>query len=123
MTAFSIARVYDTTAGQARVLADRLWPRGLSKDTARLDLWAKDLAPSTELRRWYGHDHAKWEEFGLRYRAELDAASATDHETLTAIDRLAASGPVVLLTASRDLDHSDAVVLRDWLLDRTITGR
>ena len=68
----SVARVYDPPAGQAlRVLVDRVWPRGLRKDDARLDEWCKDVAPSTELRRWYGHDRASFDEFARRYRDEL----------------------------------------------------
>lgn len=110
-----VGRVYDDPSPKdgARVLVDRLWPRGLRKDAARLDDWAKDVAPSAELRTWYQHDPAKFDEFRRRYVAELSAP-----EEQTAVDRLrtlAAAGPVTLLTASRDVAGSDAAVLADFL--------
>lgn len=113
-----LCRVYDddTSALGCRVLVDRLWPRGVSKSAARLDEWAKDAAPSTELRRWYGHDVERFEEFADRYRSELDqppASAALDH-----LVELACSKAVILLTATRDVDHSGAVVLRDSLTRR-----
>lgn len=110
-----LKRVYEDPApsdGQ-RILVDRVWPRGLSKDRAELDDWCKRVAPSTELRRWYGHDPEKFEEFADRYRAEL-----TGGEPATALDELrsrARKGPVTLLTASRDSAISQAAVLRDLL--------
>lgn len=111
-----VARVYDdpdTTEG-ARVLVDRLWPRGVSKERAHLDLWLKDVAPSTGLRRWYHHDPSKYDEFASRYRAELDDR---DHApALHELRELLAKGPVTLLTASRRADISEAAVLRDVLL-------
>jgi uncharacterized protein YeaO (DUF488 family) len=88
---------------------DRLWPRGLSKDKARLDEWLKAVSPSDELRHWYGHDPARFAEFTRRYETEL-----TEPERAEALDRLRAealSGPLTLLTATRDLDHSQAAVL------------
>lgn len=107
-----VARVYDGDAPPGwRVLVDRLWPRGLAKEAARLDQWAKELAPSTEARKWYGHDPARFEAFAERYRAELDAAPAR-----AAMEALAgAAGPadVVLLTATRDVDRSGAAVLAE----------
>lgn len=110
-----IRRVYDQPepADGARVLVDRIWPRGISKDAARLEEWAKDVAPSTELRRWYGHDPDRFEEFRLRYLAELDHP-----EPRAAVGRLralAADGPVTLLTATRNLRLSQAAVLADYL--------
>jgi uncharacterized protein YeaO (DUF488 family) len=92
-----------------RVLVDRLWPRGLSKEKARLDEWLKTVAPSDELRRWYGHQPAKFAEFKRRYQAEL-----TEPERAEALRHLrdeAGSGPVTLLTATKDLEHSEAEVL------------
>ncbi len=113
-----VRRVYDHPEPQdgARVLVDRLWPRGLAKDAARLGEWAKDVAPSSELRTWYGHDPAKFSEFCRRYTEELthDAPrAALDH-----LASLAAQGPVTLLTATRDIDHSQAAVLAQLLRDQ-----
>ncbi|WP_214040986.1 DUF488 domain-containing protein [Methanoculleus sp.] len=92
----------------ARVLVDRLWPRGVSKEEARLDRWEKDLAPSNELRRWFGHDPAKWEEFLRRYRAEL----AGKEEAIARLRREAGEGTVTLLYAARDEEHNNAVALK-----------
>lgn len=110
-----VRRVYDepSTADGTRVLVDRVWPRGLAKSAARLDEWAKEVAPSTELRTWYKHDPAKFEEFRRRYTAELESP-----EPRAAIDRLrsaAADGPLTLLTATKDVRHSQAAVLADLL--------
>jgi uncharacterized protein YeaO (DUF488 family) len=104
-------RVYDEPgpADGRRVLVDRLWPRGLSKEKAHLDEWLKAVAPSDELRRWYGHDPEKFGEFQRRYQAEL-----TEPERAEAFRRLsseAKAGPVTLLTATRDLERSEAAVL------------
>lgn len=106
-----IRRVYEpaTPSDGRRVLVDRLWPRGLSRDKARLDEWLKAVSPSDELRHWYGHDPVKFAEFTRRYEAEL-----TEPERAEALDKLRAeamSGPLTLLTATRDLDHSQAAVL------------
>jgi len=94
-----------------RVLVDRLWPRGLSKSAAAVDHWLKELAPSTELRRWFAHDPARWEEFRRRYKAEL--AQAPDR--LDELRVLARGRRVTLLFAAKDEAHNDAVVLRDVL--------
>ncbi|HMT32819.1 MAG TPA: DUF488 family protein [Dermatophilaceae bacterium] len=110
-----VARVYDPpdpTAGQ-RVLVDRLWPRGLSKQRAALTLWCKEVAPSTELRRWYAHDPAKFTEFATRYRSEL--RDDTHAAALAGIRQLMTTGPIVLLTASRRSDLSEAAVLESIL--------
>ncbi|MGP7961079.1 DUF488 domain-containing protein [Sanguibacter sp. A247] len=117
MTAHEIrlARVYDdpVPSDGLRVLVDRIWPRGLSKERAALHTWARDVAPSTDLRTWYGHDPAKFEEFTRRYAAEL---ADDDHATpLAELTALARSHDVVLLTASKALDISQAVVLADHL--------
>jgi uncharacterized protein YeaO (DUF488 family) len=110
-----VRRVYEEPAAAdgARVLVDRVWPRGLRKDVARLDEWAKDVAPSTELRTWYGHDPAKFDEFKRRYRAELDESAA--REGLGRLRALAADRPVTLLTATKDVDISQAAVLAGLL--------
>ncbi|MGE0139710.1 MAG: DUF488 domain-containing protein [Ilumatobacteraceae bacterium] len=108
-----VGRVYDHDRTSAhRVLVDRLWPRGLAKAAAPIDEWLQDVAPTTALRRWYAHDPARFEEFARRYRAELAGPAAAAVEHLTA---LAASGPLRLMTATRDVDHSAAHVLRDHL--------
>jgi uncharacterized protein YeaO (DUF488 family) len=110
-----VRRVYDPPApddGQ-RVLVDRLWPRGLSKERAHLDEWCKQIAPSTELRKWYGHDPDRYTEFAGRYRAELD-----DPERAAALAGLrsrAAHGRLTLLTAAKRSDISEATVLADLL--------
>jgi uncharacterized protein YeaO (DUF488 family) len=106
----TVARIYDDAADAGRrVLVDRVWPRGVSKDAARLDRWLKDIAPSTELRRWYGHDPARFTEFRRRYEAELSGSPAAG--ALQSLRDLAAEHPVVLLTATRDVPHSHAAVL------------
>lgn len=106
-----IRRIYDhhPDDGTPRVLIDRLWPRGVAKADAPMDEWRKEVAPSTGLRRWYGHDPAKFEEFAARYRVELAAAPA--QEALARLRRLAGTGGVVLVTATRDVEHSAAAVL------------
>ena len=107
-----VRRVYDepSAADGARVLVDRVWPRGLRKDALRLDDWAKDVAPSSDLRKWYGHDPAKFDEFRQRYLGELTGPG--QQAALTRLRALAAAGrPLTLLTATRDLDHSQAAVL------------
>jgi uncharacterized protein YeaO (DUF488 family) len=108
-------RVYEESspADGVRVLVDRVWPRGLRKDAARLDEWAKDVAPSTELRTWYSHDPAKFAEFSRRYAAELDEPEA--RQALTRLRALAADRPVTLLTATKEIDLSQATVLAGLL--------
>lgn len=108
-------RVYDDPAPTdgARVLVDRIWPRGLRKDAARLDDWAKDAAPSTDLRTWYGHDPAKFKEFRRRYVAELKAPPG--QAAVAKLRAFADDGPLTLLTATRDIDISQAAVLADLL--------
>jgi uncharacterized protein YeaO (DUF488 family) len=109
--AVTVVRVYEDAAatGGTRVLVDRVWPRGVSKEAAHLDLWLKDVAPTTELRRWYGHDPARFEEFRRRYEAELAEPPAA--EALRRLRDLAAERPVVLVTATKDIPHSQAAVL------------
>jgi uncharacterized protein YeaO (DUF488 family) len=94
-----------------RVLIDRIWPRGVSKEQAHLDEWARELAPSSELRRWFGHDPAKFEEFRGRYRDEL----ATQGEKLRELRGRARKGTLTLIYSARDTEHNDAVVLAELL--------
>lgn len=109
----AIKRVYEpkSAADGHRILVDRLWPRGLSKDKAGVDLWLKDVAPSTELRHWFDHDPAKWDEFKRRYRAELDANGEAFDDLRQAIG----AGPATLLYGARDERHNQAVVLLELL--------
>lgn len=111
-----LKRAYDPPAPSdgVRILVDRLWPRGVSKEKASLDEWEKDIAPSTELRKWFGHDPARWAEFQRRYRAELQEHA----EILKHIRALAKSHTVTLVYSAHDEDHNDAVVLKDVLLGR-----
>ena len=104
-------RVYDdpSPADGTRVLVDRIWPRGLARAAARIDEWAKEVAPSTQLRRWYGHDPSKFDQFRQRYTAEL--AEPTGRWAVQHLRELARSGPLTLLTATKDIDHSQAAVL------------
>ena len=110
-----VRRVYDDPVPEdgTRVLVDRVWPRGLRKDVARLDDWAKDAAPSSELRTWYRHDPAKFGEFRRRYTAEL--AQPRPQAALGRLRALAAQGPVTLLTATKDISISQAAVLAQLL--------
>lgn len=109
-------RVYDDpgrSGAEHRVLVDRLWPRALKKDAIDFDEWAKDVAPSTDLRRWYGHVPERFEEFSNRYRDELDAPPAA--AVVSRLSLQATLKRVVLLTATRDIEHSGAEVLRQVL--------
>lgn len=112
-----LRRVYDPASPEdgKRILVDRVWPRGLSKEKARLDEWVKDVAPSTELRKWYGHEPGRFKEFVRRYEAELDEPERAS--ALGRLRELAAQGPVTLLTATKDVDRSQAAVLADRLRD------
>ena len=111
-----VKRVYEPTAKSDgfRVLADRLWPRGLSKSDAKLDLWLPDLGPSTALRQWFNHDPARWAEFQRRYHAELKKKSAL----LATITKQAKTSSVTLLYSAKDERHNQAVALRSFLLKR-----
>jgi uncharacterized protein YeaO (DUF488 family) len=118
-TDIRVRRVYDDPSPEdgARVLVDRVWPRGLRKDAARLDEWAKDVAPSTELRTWYHHAPAKFDELRHRYSAELQQPGP--REALSRLRALAAGKRVTLLTATKDLDLSQAAVLAGLLRETT----
>jgi len=116
---FQIHRIYEGPGSKGyRVLVDRLWPRGVKKTEAGLDEWLRDAAPSTELRRWYGHDVDRFEEFARRYRAELEGPLVAD--AVGHLVELADAGPVILLTATKDVAHSGAQVLLDHL--KSLTG-
>lgn len=110
-----LKRAYATPSAEdgRRVLVDRLWPRGLSKDKAALDLWLKEVAPSNDLRHWFGHDPARWEEFVERYRKELGQNPA-----LQELLDLARQGTISLIYGAKDEEHNQAVVLRDMLKER-----
>ena len=110
----SIKRAYDGPEPDdgRRILVDRLWPRGLSKDRAHIDHWARDVAPSDALRHWFGHDPQKWDEFQRRYREELNA----NDEAVAALRGEIGHGPATLLFAAHDSEHNNAVALRDFLL-------
>jgi len=111
-----IKRVYDPADPNdgVRVLVDRVWPRGLRKEAVGADLWLKDVAPSTSLRTWFGHDPAKWEAFKARYFAELADQAGAVAQLLDA----AANGTVTLLYSARDTEHNQAVALKEYLLLR-----
>jgi uncharacterized protein YeaO (DUF488 family) len=108
-----IKRVYDPPApgDGTRILVDRLWPRGLTKEKAKVDLWLKDVAPSTGLRKWFAHDPARWAEFQTRYHAELRHHS----EPLALLQQAAAKGTATLVYGARDQQHNEAVVLQKLL--------
>jgi uncharacterized protein YeaO (DUF488 family) len=108
-----LKRVYDepSSSDGFRVLVDRLWPRGLTKQRAAVDQWLKDLAPSTELRKWFAHDPAKWKEFQTKYQREL----ADKGDLLKDLKRRSQDGAVTLLYGARDEEHNEAVVLQSVL--------
>jgi uncharacterized protein YeaO (DUF488 family) len=108
-----IKRVYEKPEPDdgTRILVDRLWPRGLTKEKARVDLWLKDVAPSTNLRKWFAHDPVKWTEFQARYRAELKA----DQQQISLLKQEAARGTITLVYGARDQQHNEAVVLQKLL--------
>jgi uncharacterized protein YeaO (DUF488 family) len=110
-----VGRVYDEPRRQdgTRVLVDRIWPRGMTKDRARLDEWCKEIAPSTELRTWYAHDPERYAEFSRRYRAELTEPERA--AVLRHLRALAATGTLTLLTATKRAEISEAAVLADLL--------
>lgn len=109
-----IKRAYEAPSEDdgARVLVDRLWPRGVKKENLPLEQWAKELAPSTALRKWFGHDAKRWEEFQQRYADELKSHA----EILDALRALASKGTLTLVYAAHDEAHNNAVVVREILL-------
>ena len=115
-----LKRAYEppATGDGTRILVDRLWPRGVTKASAAIDMWAKDIAPSTELRQWFGHETSRWEEFRRRYIAELEQKP----DLLKELRALARSGQITLVFGAHDQTHNDAVVLRKVLLNIHIRG-
>lgn len=116
-----LKRAYEppATGDGTRVLIDRLWPRGLSKEKAALDQWMKEIAPSTELRKWFGHDPARWDEFRRRYAEEV-------HQHLDLLERLrslARKGTLTLVYSAHDEEHNDAVELRELIVKGNRTAR
>lgn len=113
MTDIRVKRVYEPPEPDdgLRVLVDRLWPRGLTKERAAVDLWLKEAAPSPELRQWFGHDPARWEEFQKRYRRELEERK----EPLELLKEKSRKGTITLLYGARDTEHNGAVVLKQIL--------
>lgn len=112
-----INRIYedDDSSEGHRILVDRLWPRGVSKNEANLDDWWKDLAPSGELRKWFDHDPEKWPDFKNKYRKELDEKRSLLKEKMDALDL---RKTITLLYGARDKDHNQAVVLKGYMEDR-----
>jgi uncharacterized protein YeaO (DUF488 family) len=108
-----LKRVYDapTKTDGTRILVDRLWPRGLTKEKAHVDLWLKEVAPSNDLRKWFAHDPAKWPEFKARYKAELRQNAIQ----LALLKQAVLRGPSTLLFGAKDTAHNEAVVLKDLL--------
>lgn len=117
----TLKRVYEpvNTENGTRFLVERLWPRGVRKDALMLDAWLKDVAPSTELRRWFGHDPARWREFRERYAAELEARP----DAWAPIVQADRSGTVTLLYSSHDTEHNNAVALKAYLEARSAKTR
>lgn len=114
-----ISRVYEHAPARGRVFfVERLWPRGVRREDLPEGAWVKDVAPSAELRRWYGHEVAKWQEFRRRYVAELDANPQAWRPLLDAV----AVGDVTLVYSARDAEHNSALVLRDYLLQQRGTA-
>jgi uncharacterized protein YeaO (DUF488 family) len=115
-----LKRAYDAAhAGDGtRILVDRLWPRGVRKVDAAIDLWARDIAPSTGLRKWFGHNPTRWPEFRRRYSEEM----RQHRDRLGELRALAQGGRITLVFAAHDTAHNDAVVLREILLGRSVSG-
>jgi uncharacterized protein YeaO (DUF488 family) len=112
-----LKRVYEKAGREdgKRYLVERLWPRGVKKEALRMDGWVKDAAPSTKLRKWFGHDPKKWEEFKRRYRKELDANPEGVRQILEAMRK----GDVTLIYSSHDAEHNNAVALEQYLEERS----
>ncbi|SET59007.1 Uncharacterized conserved protein YeaO, DUF488 family [Nitrosospira multiformis] len=111
-----LKRVYEPSDKNdgTRILVDRLWPRGMTKAKAGVDIWLKELAPSAELRKWFGHDPGKWTEFKKRYRAELEE----NDEQLAQLREEIKKGAVTLLYGAKDEEHNDAIALAEFLRDQ-----
>jgi len=120
MPSIQLKRVYEPPSKEdgIRIFVDRLWPRGLTKKKAAVDLWLKDIAPTTELRKWFGHDPARWKEFQVRYRKELRA----DKEAVNLLKQKSKEGTVTLVYGAKDQEHNEALVLQQ-MLDRGHRGK
>jgi uncharacterized protein YeaO (DUF488 family) len=120
MATIHLKRAYEEPAESdgLRILVERLWPRGLSKERAAVDVWLKEVAPSPELRKWYGHDPAKWEEFQKRYRAELEA----NESAVAELRRRVREEPVTFVYAARDEERNSAAVLKEFLRQHRAKG-
>jgi uncharacterized protein YeaO (DUF488 family) len=116
-----IKRIYEPAAATdgARILVDRLWPRGFTHEDAHVDEWLRDLAPSTELRRWFAHDPSRFPEFRRRYAAELGAKA----DAVAELRSRARKGRLTLVYSARDTEHNDAVVLAEVLLQRSVEAK
>ena len=112
-----LKRAYDTPSDDdgTRILVERLWPRGVSKERAKIDLWLQEAAPTPQLRKWYGHDRDKWEEFRKRYWAELDQKG----DLLDDLKQKIRTGPVTFVYAARDEEHNSALALKEYLEGRS----
>ena len=108
-----LKRVYEepSESDGTRILVDRLWPRGLAKERAKVDVWLKEIAPSTELRKWFNHEPVKWPEFKKRYQAEI----SNNTEALAALERHLANEKVTIVYGAKDEEHNDAVVIKQYL--------
>jgi uncharacterized protein YeaO (DUF488 family) len=115
----TIKRVYEEPSDSdgTRVLVDRLWPRGLTKEKAKVDVWLKEIAPPTELRKWFNHEPSKWPEFKERYWAEL----RDNTELVSVLNKHMANGKVTIVYGAKDEEHNDAVVIKQYL-DKMVTG-
>ena len=115
-----LKRAYEPPASDdgTRILIDRLWPRGVKRADAAIDEWMKDIAPSTGLRKWFGHDPARWQEFRRRYQSEI----RQHPDEFDRLRSLAQNGPITLVFSAHDEAHNDAVVLKDLLLGRRVHG-
>lgn len=113
MKSIKLKRVYDPASKEdgTRILVERLWPRGIKKEDLKMNLWLKEVAPSTNLRKWFSHDPAKWSKFQEKYEEELDA----NQEALEPIIKALRQGPVTLLYSSKDTEHNNAVSLKNYL--------
>jgi len=120
MDHIKLKRAYEPPASDdgTRILIDRLWPRGVKRADAAIDEWMKDIAPSTGLRKWFGHDPARWQEFRRRYQSEI----RQHPDEFDRLRTLAQNGPITLVFSAHDEAHNDAVVLKDLLLGRRVHG-
>lgn len=116
MPEIKLKRAYEepSPSDGTRILVERLWPRGVTKERAAIDLWLKEIAPSPALRKWFGHDPARWDEFQKRYAKELDA----NPEAVARLRHKAREGPVTFIYAAKDEQHNGALALREYLRHR-----